>query len=122
MADERSKRVEKTETLEDLLRGLKGEIVISDENINIIYMNDAAIQNHEERGGVDLLGKSLLDCHNADSQRKIREMYEAFADGDLRTRQIRVVRGDIARRSIMMPIMRDGRVKGCVELIVEEPL
>jgi transcriptional regulator with PAS, ATPase and Fis domain len=117
-----AKRVEKTETLEVLLRGLKGEIVISDENIDIVYMNDAAIKNHEKRGGADLIGKSLLDCHNADSQRKIKEMYEAFADGDLKTRQIRVERGDIARRSLMMPIMQDGRVKGCVELIVEEPL
>jgi transcriptional regulator with PAS, ATPase and Fis domain len=114
--------MKKTGTLEDLFHGLKGEIVISDENIDIIYMNDAAIQNHEKRGGAELIGKSLLDCHNAESQRKIKEMYEAFADGDLRARQIRAVRGDLARRSIMMPIMRDGRVKGCMELIVEEPL
>jgi transcriptional regulator with PAS, ATPase and Fis domain len=114
--------VEKTETLEDLLRGLKGEIVISDENIDIIYMNDATIQNHEKRGGAKLIGQSLLDCHNAESQRKIKEMYAAFANGDLRARQIRAVRGDLARRSIMMPIMQDGRVKGCMELIVEEPL
>ncbi len=113
--------MKKTGTLDELLRGLKGEIVISDENIDIIYMNDAAIQNHEKRGGAGLIGKSLLDCHNAESQRKIQEMYEAFADGDLRTRQIRVERGDIARRSLMMPIMQDGRVKGCMELIVEEP-
>jgi hypothetical protein len=114
--------VEKTETLEDLLRGLKGEIVISDENIDIVYMNDAAIQNHEKRGGAELIGKSLLDCHNDESRRKIKEMYQAFADGDLRTTQIRVERGGIARRSLMMPIMQDGRVKGCMELIVEEPL
>ena len=112
----------KTETLEDLLRGLKSEIVISDENIDIIYMNEAAIQNHEKRGGADLIGKSLLDCHNAESQRQIKEMYAAYAEGDLRARQVRVERGNIARRSIMMPIMQDGRVKGCMELIVEEPL
>jgi len=114
--------VAKTEMLENLLRGLKGEIVISDENIDIIYMNDAAIQNHEKRGGAELIGKSLLDCHNAESKRKIKEMYAAFAAGDLRATQIRAVRGEHARRSIMMPIMQDGRVKGCMELIVEEPL
>jgi transcriptional regulator with PAS, ATPase and Fis domain len=114
--------MDKTETLEDLLRGLEGEIVISDENIDIIYMNDAAIKNHEKRGGAKLIGQSLLDCHNADSQRQIREMYAAYAKGDLRVRQIRAERKNIARRSIMMPIMQDGRVKGCMELIVKEPL
>ena len=34
------------------------------EEMSTVDMNPAAIQRYEKRGGKDLLGKSLLDCHN----------------------------------------------------------
>jgi PAS domain-containing protein len=108
--------------LRALLDGLQGEIVIADENIDIAYMNEAAIRHYEKDGGAALIGRSLLDCHNPESGREIKEMYEAFASGDLQARQWLLAKDGYARRVIVMPIMRDGQVKGCLELVVEEPL
>jgi PAS domain-containing protein len=110
------------ESLRALLDGLQGEIVIADENIDIVYMNEAAIRHHEKDGGAALIGRGLLDCHNPESRHKISEMYEAFANGDLQTRQYLIPKDGYARRVIIMPIVQDGQVKGCLELIIEEPL
>ena len=42
-------------------------IVICDLEHTIIYMNPAAIKDYHKYGGAVLIGKSLLNCHNADS-------------------------------------------------------
>lgn len=52
-------------------------VVCSTEHI-IIYMNPTAIQRYAKRGGAELIGKSLLDCHNSDSNEKIRAVLEWF--------------------------------------------
>jgi PAS domain-containing protein len=108
--------------LRALVDGLQGEVVIADENIDIVYMNEVAIRHYEKDGGAALVGRSLLDCHNPESRREIKEMYEAFANGDLQARQWLLPKDGYARRVIVMPIVGDGRVKGCLELVIEEAL
>lgn len=56
----------------------RAAVVICNLNHEIIYMNPAAILNYEKRGGQALIGKSLLDCHNADSSEKIKQMIAWF--------------------------------------------
>ncbi|MCM1133396.1 MAG: fatty acid/phospholipid synthesis protein PlsX [Ruminococcus flavefaciens] len=53
-------------------------IVICNLDHEIIYMNPVAIQRYAKRGGAELIGKSLLACHNADSNRKILAVLEWF--------------------------------------------
>ncbi len=53
-------------------------IVICNTEHEIIYMNPAAVNNYEKRGGAALIGKSMLDCHNSDSRRKIVEVVKWF--------------------------------------------
>ena len=48
-------------------------IVICDLEHTIIYMNPAAIKDYHKYGGAALIGKSLLNCHNADSNTKITD-------------------------------------------------
>ena len=43
------------------------QIVLCDLEHTIIYMNPAAIKRYSKRGGKNLIGKSLLDCHNEKS-------------------------------------------------------
>ena len=43
------------------------------------YMNRAAIAHYEQ--GEALIGRSLLDCHNAESRRQIIEIVRAMRDG-----------------------------------------
>lgn len=56
----------------------RAAVVICDINHTIIYMNQAAINNYSKRGGEKLLGTSLFDCHNADSNEKIVRVVDWF--------------------------------------------
>lgn len=53
-------------------------VVICDLSHKIVYMNPAAAERYSKRGGYDLVGKSLLDCHNKASSEKIKQVVEWF--------------------------------------------
>ncbi len=53
-------------------------IVICDTEHTIVYMNPSAIERYSKWGGAALLGRSLLDCHNEDSCRKIMDVISWF--------------------------------------------
>ena len=63
-----------------LLDSIKDPVLFADTHHVIRYMNKAAIAHYEE--GNALLGRSLLDCHNAKSQRLIVEILEAMHAGE----------------------------------------
>jgi hypothetical protein len=42
-------------------------------------MNNAAVENYSKYGGEKLIGKNLLNCHNEESQDKIKKIVEWFA-------------------------------------------
>lgn len=49
-------------------------VVICSTSHEIIYMNPAAAERYEKRGGRALLGKSILDCHGEESANRIKEI------------------------------------------------
>lgn len=53
-------------------------IVICDDGHTIIYMNPAAVARYKKRGGENLVGRSILDCHNENSQKMIIDITEGF--------------------------------------------
>ena len=55
-------------------------VVVCDINHTIVYMNPSAIKMYENRGGDDLIGRSLLECHNPNSAFKISEVLHWFLD------------------------------------------
>ncbi len=55
----------------------RASIVICNLQHEIIYMNPAAVERYKKHG--DLLGKSLLDCHNARSNELIKRTIEWFS-------------------------------------------
>lgn len=57
----------------------KSAVVICNLDHEIIYMNKSAIRNYSNRGGAGLLGKSLLNCHNAESNKLIKKVVDWFA-------------------------------------------
>jgi PAS domain-containing protein len=57
----------------------RSAVVMCNLNHEIIYMNPATITYYEKGGGEQLIGKSILDCHNEDSQRKMKQVVEWFA-------------------------------------------
>ena len=53
---------------------LDSNVIVSDANGIIIYMNETAIRNYEKDGGAGLIGRNLMDCHGEASRHKIREI------------------------------------------------
>lgn len=54
-------------------------VVICDTEHTIIYMNPSAVKRYENRGGDNLVGRSILDCHNSKSSEAIVKIVEWFA-------------------------------------------
>ena len=55
-------------------------VVICTTDHRIAYLNPAACRHYETRGGASLLGKSLLDCHNPESVRRIEQILDWFRE------------------------------------------
>lgn len=93
-----------------ILDSLKDPLLFADVSHTIRYMNKAATAYYEE--GEKLLGRSLMDCHNAESQRVMRKVLAEMHDG-LDERLIT----DNAKHRIYMRVVRapDGRVLGYYE-------
>lgn len=56
----------------------RAPIVVCKWGHEIVYMNPAAIKRYEKWGGEKLIGKSLLDCHNEVSRKKISDVLDWF--------------------------------------------
>jgi DUF438 domain-containing protein len=63
-----------------ILDSLKSPLLFADTMHVVRYMNEAAVAHY--RGGDKLLGTSLLDCHNAESQAMIVEILAAMDEGE----------------------------------------
>lgn len=60
----------------------RSAIVICNLEHEIIYMNTAAVNNYSKWGGNKLIGRSLLDCHNEQSRKKICQVVDWFASDE----------------------------------------
>ena len=95
---------------------LDGNVIVSDAEGTIIYMNETAIRNYEKDGGANLIGKNLMDCHNENSRRIIREIMTTH-EKNVYTIEKR------GRKKIIYqaPWMDGAEFKGIVELSLEIP-
>lgn len=58
----------------------RNAVVICNLNHEIIYMNPTAIERYAKHGGAELVGKSLLDCHNTQSCKMINRVLGWFGE------------------------------------------
>lgn len=82
-------------------------VVICNLEHEIIYMNPAAIQNYEKRGGASLIGKSLLACHNPQSVEKIHQVVNWFKMAPDHNR-IHTFYNEKQNKDVYMIALRDG--------------
>lgn len=68
------------EIYKSVLEADRAVVVICDLEHTIIYMNPAAIDRYQRWGGKELIGKSLLDCHNGKSKEMIIKVMEWFGE------------------------------------------
>lgn len=90
-------------------------IIVCDTGHKIIYMNLAASAFYEKKG-VHLLGSSLLDCHNSESNDKIRAVVKWFGESRDNNR-IFTFHNEKENKDVYMVALRDedGRLIGYYE-------
>ena len=90
-------------------------VVICNLDHEIIYMNPAAVLNYEKYGGKELLGRNLLDCHNAKSCEGIKKVVAWFASDE--THNLVYTSHDEKRNKdvYMVALRDDGKLIGYYE-------
>jgi hypothetical protein len=107
--------------LGSLFDGVCASLTISDQDFQIIYMNDRALAFYAEDGGATLIGQNLLDCHNAEQTAVIRNAYARYRAGDLTPTRYRAQAEDSAPETIVhIPLIVAGQFRGIAELIWNE--
>ena len=94
----------------------RAAVVLCDLEHTIIYMNPAAGERYAKYGGMALVGQSLLDCHNPQSNEMIGRVVAWFAqspDHNL----IYTFRNEKENKDVYMVALRDeaGRLIGYYE-------
>lgn len=84
----------------------KCAVVICNPEHEIIYMNPAAIARYEKRGGADLVGQSLLDCHNSQSREMIGKVVSWFMESEKHNR-IYTYHNEKENKDVYMVALRD---------------
>lgn len=91
-------------------------VVICSLDHTIVYMNPSAVKRYEKRGGEALIGKSLLDCHNAESNEKIQKIV-AWFETDSNNNKIFTFYNEKENKDVYMIALRsdDGTLIGYYE-------
>lgn len=88
----------------------RASVVICDTAHTILYMNPAAIANYAKRGGADLIGKSLLNCHNANSVEMIQKVVDWFGE-NTDNNMIHTFHNEKQNKDVYMVALRDSKKK-----------
>lgn len=81
-------------------------VVICNLSHEIIYMNPAACARYGKSGGEKLVGKSLLDCHNASSREMIEKVLDWFRESAANN-IIYTFRNEKENKDVYMVALRD---------------
>ncbi len=93
-----------------ILDSLKDPLLFADTDHVTRYMNRAAVEYYDE--GQELIGRSLLECHNERSQQMMVDILAAMHAGE----EERLITDDEEHRIYMRAVRdQDGRVLGYYE-------
>lgn len=84
----------------------RSAVVICDTSHRIVYLNPAACERYRRRGGADLVGKSLPDCHNAESCEKINRILDWFRSDRVHNR-VHTFYNEKENKDVYMIALRD---------------
>lgn len=88
----------------------RAAVVICSLEHEILYMNPAAIAQYHKRGGAELVGKSILDCHGAHAQEKIKEVIAWFAKSE-ENNMVYTFHNEKQNKDVYMVALRDAQKK-----------
>ena len=81
-------------------------VVLCDLSHTVLYMNPAAVKRYDKRGGIALVGQSLLNCHNPKSNEMIEQVV-AWVQTDQTHNLIYTSRNDKENKDVYMVALRD---------------
>ncbi|MDE6280215.1 MAG: PAS domain-containing protein [Oscillospiraceae bacterium] len=93
--------------LKSVLEQDRSAVVLCDLEHTIIYMNPSAGERYAKYGGMELVGRSLLDCHSPQSNVMIQKVADWFlqsAEHNL----IYTFRNEKENKDVYMVALRDG--------------
>ena len=82
----------------------RAAVVICDLSHTMIYINPAAVERYKKHG--DLLGKSLFDCHNRQSNEMIKKVVKWFAE-DKAHNKVHTFYNEKENRDVYMVALRN---------------
>jgi len=92
-------------------------ITVIDRNFVIVYMNDKATATFGKWGGRELLGKTVMNCHNERSKAIIRRIMETGVPNSYT-----IEKGGVKKMIYQAPWKKDDAIAGLVEISMEIPL
>lgn len=84
----------------------RAAVVLCTLDHTIVYMNKSAINRYAKWGGENLVGKSLLDCHNEHSRMMINKVLDWFAKS-AENNIVYTFRNDKENKDVYMVALRD---------------
>jgi PAS domain-containing protein len=97
-------------------RSLPAAVTVCDRDGVILEMNEASARTFAEDGGAALVGKSLYDCHGAESADKIRELLRTE-----RSNVYTIEKGGVRKMIYQAPWYEGSTLGGLVEIAFELP-
>ena len=96
--------------MKSVLEQDRAAVVLCDLSHTIVYMNPAAQRNYEKWGGKELIGKSLLACHNPNSNEIIKKVVAWFEESP-KNNMIYTFKNEKQNKDVYMVALRDDNQK-----------
>ncbi len=104
------------EITEDFLKETPFAVTICDTEGIIVYMNDKSASTWQAQGGMELVGKSLYDCHGEKATAMIKHMLSSGS-----TNAYTISKNGMKKLIYQAPWHKDGAVAGLIELSIVIP-
>ena len=102
--------------MNDWITDFTGSIVVCDLSGIVLEMNEKAGEIYQKYGGMELVGKSLIDCHPEPARSKLLRLLETDE------RNIYTIEKNGTRKFIYQaPWYQNGSRRGMIELALEIP-
>ena len=93
-----------------------GSVVVCDPEGIILVMNEKAVTVFQKRGGKQLLGSNLLDCHPEPARSKLKQLME-----QRRTNIYTIEKKGVKKLIYQAPWHVNAEYRGFVEIVIEIP-
>jgi len=100
----------------DWTREFPGAITVTNAEGVILAMNAQSAIQFKDQGGLDLIGKNVLDCHPEPARSKLAELYRSQ-----KTNVYTIQKHGRKRLIYQTPYYEDGKFAGLVELGLDIP-